>query len=1540
MARRLNTKLLGISAGVIALVVVGLVVSKKFLVRTNPVALITQGDMFMAEKQYGQAAGFYNRALQIDNKDPALRVKLGDALNQQSNRDVEFVRHARAQWDRALELDPEYAPALKRLMQSYREELQLRPRAELFQNIRNICGKLIKIDPNDAEADGNLRIATIQQWLFGVETDPAAIDQSISGLSELMRKDPSNAQLPYFIAQAKVHRGNEFQRLNQQSEAARLFTEATAVFDDPLRLQNKNAMMYLLSAQVLNSLASVDRAPGAAEKYRSRCKAILDRGRAEIPATDPKHTDLQMAWASLVIQQGNPADAEKVYRDLLAQRPDDVNVRLALASLLSLDPTKRDEAIEILSAPVNTPSSVIGPQQVLVQNQLLLVKLQLTNFRLDAYASKKDDEERRKLLQEAETGYNELARELGDQRPEVMKLRGKMQLLQNQNIEAIQTLSRAMTGGVGGGSGQVAQKDYDMMFLLARAYANSKQTGQARALLTQILEKFPGSVQARMMIADLLVRENNLNDAKPHVDFLADRLPNSPDVIRLQLAYYNASTQKEEIRKLYAKLPESSRKERIDKAQVAINIKDIDDAIRLLENVRSPDGSEPQAMELLAKLYLATEKKEEAIEVAEEALAANPKNESLKMLVAMLKGAGPEEIAKMQRDNVANMADPLEREIAQAALAREQGKQDEALTHLLRAAEIKPDDKRVMENIFQQYVMLRRWDDAEKYLKVVTEANADLANGRLYRFRLLMAKQDLMKALDVSRELCRSLPEFSQSWLAQGQALEAINQFDDAQRKYEIALEKQNTNIDALRGMIRVSYSMGRPEIAKRYIDQARRAFPNDMAFRDLETDYELRFGDPERAVAPRLEQMRLNADQPNNWLQMGQTYFRVAQVRAAAGDTKAALEFLDKSRAIFGQAIDKFPDEPAFYGAQAEVYLHIDKFLDGEKTLKQLQNRPMWKDSVRPSLMLADLYQRTGKLPESEAAMRDALKKSNNDPDVQERLALVLSQQGKFEDALQVLDASSTDPRIRKKRMEVLMAAGRIAEAEKSLLDALDRAPNSPELLNLITALYIGTQRWDLAETRALQELKNDPQDTTAMYHMGLIRSQQPSPDPDGAIKYLLQVKAANPGLIDARYALAEAYRMKNDSDNAIRELESAKQNSPVNKTIRARLIELYIAAKPPRLGDADRLIEESISMPQFKSDPDFYRVRSFTALARGDSQTAITTSRHAVELSKGNPTFMRAFLDVLYQTKSYGVLEQQSSALIQQQGKIWWLYQFRALAKKNLGNKQGAMTDFQTALDTAIAAQDEDGAVALVRTVSTEMGNDDALRMIAPRAEKEVRYRLMAAQLYHLKGDYANSTKIVKSVLAGYESLPPKEQELALRFGAGIFVSAQPPQMDEALIAYQKLIDKLPNDYTALNNIACILAEKVSPPRPNDALAYSQRAYDLVQRAGRMEPTVYDTHGWVLTLAGRLEEGMVILQKVVDTRPIAESHYHLGEAYLRLKNAEQAKNQFQECMEKIVSAESNKQPIDPELKMKVERGLKAADDMMKGKSPRANVP
>jgi tetratricopeptide (TPR) repeat protein len=125
---------------------------------------------------------------------------------------------------------------------------------------------------------------------------------------------------------------------------------------------------------------------------------------------------------------------------------------------------------------------------------------------------------------------------------------------------------------------------------------------------------------------------------------------------------------------------------------------------------------------------------------------------------------------------------------------------------------------------FEQRELQRQIDKAEEYVNKLAERDADQAKGLLYKMHLVLAKGDTQSAIGIGRQLTTDYKEFSESWEALGEALQSAGQIDAAIGNYQTALDKQGTNVKAMRNLITCYYRLNKLDEAKNAIADARPA--------------------------------------------------------------------------------------------------------------------------------------------------------------------------------------------------------------------------------------------------------------------------------------------------------------------------------------------------------------------------------------------------------------------------------------------------------------------------------------------------------------------------------------------------------------------------------------------------------------------------------------------------------------------------------------------------------------------------------------------
>jgi tetratricopeptide (TPR) repeat protein len=1543
MARkRVNIAFIAISvACVLGIVLLGVAWKLKWhrwILYGSPDKYIAQARQLMNEKRWEEAGKVLQRAGTLKGPDPDLNIMFGDVHDAMSGDSQENFQKAVGYWTNALSIDPRYLPALERLLHRARDVANVAPYSICFQNLRDAAQKYIAVDPDSKEAQYLLHMSTIQLWRTGGQIDPLAVDEATQGLEGMLKADPAFADAMFQLASVKLHRAQESYRANDDVTMRKLMDEAGQLAAASLQGQENNADMHYRAGLVYQGLGQIERSlKGDYAKWEELARVEAEKARSLVKVGDEKYLEIQDFEGRLLLAKNQIEEAEKVYRALAEQYPRDQKVRLSLARVLGNSPERREEALAILSQPIAKPSEMTGVKAMAARDDEAQTISAVIDLRLNA-TDGMSMPDRQKLLAELDPQYERLL-SLRGERPEVIMLRGRMQMTRGDAIGAVQSFNTVLRSAE-----PISPFDrIRTLSYLTDQYIATNQPGQAKQRLMELIrymDAFPGgeatTANQRMLLIDLLLGENSPLEAKPHVEVLERILkPDDPRLHIARMAALDRVKQKAEILKNWDQLPETDRNQVINKARIAMRILDDDElAAKLLDKYRKANPNDVEMVLGMAQLYSSMERKADAQKIVDEALVKAPEDQRLIRAKKALAGEVTQEDIRAERvKQIETQQDPVVKQLLRYDMATAENKPEEAIAALLEADKLKPDQPRILDLLFRSYASQQNWEKAGEYLDKLTKVSPE--QGQFARPRYLMVRGQAKEALELAQQLTRDRGDFAQAWLTLAQVQHAVGKLLDAIASYKTALERDNRNFDAMQGLIECYYRINNPQEAKRYIDAAQRIYPENPTVREQGLMYEVQFGNPEVAIGPRQEQLKKDDTNAFNWLALGQAYFAAARGKIAAGKTDEANGYFQKAKATFDQGYAKFPADQRFATSVAEVALKLQKPDEGEKAIRALIARKEWEGRIEPSVMLADYLLLTNRTDEAEKVFRDILSKTP-DVNVQMRLAELLNRTKGVEEAVKVLDANSDKAPARRLRIDLLVRAGKIQEAQRDLDQLSAGQPPSATNLELQACIYMNSNRPNEALETLNKAIQLDPNYSLALYRRGYLRLYARG-DTDGAIADLTRVRDLAPGLSDPRVTLANAYRYKGDIDGAIRELEDAMQVAPSDRNVRVQLLDFYGQAVPPRWRDFERVLSETRDLPQYVKDPQFMLAEANMWATRKEWQNAMKAIKEAANIAPNDLTILKTFFDILNKAKGHKELMQLSDRLLKTQPNLWWVYQARGIAKCNLNDKDGALLEFEQGLKVAAEQGDEKAAQQIVSSMAQEVGYAAALKRVEPKAQTDPRWQMLAAQLCRSQGDFAGGIKWIEMLMADPQLQGP-QREMVMGMAGEFYFSKTPPDFAKAAEIFKKMVDENPENPGALNNLAAVMTMPNAPWKPEEALVYSDRAFGIMTRTGNIIPEVLDTHGWILVQVGRVDEGIQMLMNAVDRRPIPDAYYHLAEAYLKQGKPEDADKMLKLAQDAIARAERDRQAVDPTLKARVEEAMSRVGLMAQQKASQAS--
>jgi len=1519
MAQRVNKRFLIILTLVVAaFAALGIVSS--LVLRRAPKNYSAAGDAAARSGNWEAAAGNYARALSLGHGEPDLYIRYGVALEHRVWADPESLKQAEAAYENAMVVDPANLSAARHLLELFVQLAEVDPSSNTFSKLRDYAAKVVQLDSSDQRAAAYQHAAAIMLSDAAPASAGRMLADDFAALEKTVRNDPSQSDLARYYASGKLRLAAKTLKMGDPDGAAQLAQQAGALFDAALAAKGDDPALNWRAANLFAQLPAFD--PAGTAAYQAKAGAALDRARTLVTPSDPHYAEIQVAAAMAVLKHHQPDQAEAILRALFAAQPQNPLAELRLGDYLGLLPGKRVEAITVLTPPI-TGGDEVGARALPARTQEEERLYLLANLRLESYQALKDDAARQQLLNQVDDNYASLAKLVGNRESyALLHLKAEIQQVKGSSIDAMGTYHQALAA-----MERANAADFELMYHAGLLDALEGQSGEAEKLFLRVAAVNPTFVPPQLALADQYLEENSPEKAQSWIDSAQKLDPKLALVTQLRVRQLVEQQQLDAAKAAYATLPEADASQQLEKARCALLVGDTAGATRLLEPLQKQSPDNPTIGTMLVKAYVAGDQKDRASAMIEAGLAKKPDAVWLLILRQHLQGASGNSMDLLDPKLLAS-ADDFTHELMGFETESRRGNYDAAEAHLAAADRLKPGNKAVRELYFQLDLNRHRYDLAEQEITRLAVLHADEADGLMYRVKLEMAKGDTAAAVQAARDLVSRRPDFSQSYAVLGAALAAAGQLDKAVTEFQEALDRQHTNFDAWQGLIDADFALHQPDRAGQAIQDALKLFPNSASLRERAIDFDLAYSDhPEVAVAERGRLLEAQPDDPRNYLALAKAALSVAE-RQQRSNPDAARRYVDQASDVLAKAFARWPHDVAIVGLFAQVKQYRGDSPGALKLLTDLAAVPELSNRPEPSLLLADFHGHAGNSDAAIASLHDAFEKSGHSVEIEMRLGGALVQSRKYDAALSLLhDQNGSDPRITHQRFETLIAAGRTDEAESEITEALRGSPQSVELLNLLTAVYVDAGRLPDARRAAKSAVEASSTNNDALYHQALIELKLSDGDMDLAMRDASQLQAENPASPVAYGLLADVYSHQHLPDDAMRTLEDGVKAAPMDRKIRLRLLEAYAAATPPLWSQFDSVVHTAENDPVLGRDTVWLVKDAYGLADRKQFDAAIQKVDDAIHAAPDNTALVSEKLSILMLAQNYPAVIQTADGLLTQGNKAWWAYLARGVAKSQ-SDKPSGLQDLDSAL---AAAPDFAASSRVISAIAANVGVDDAISR-AQKHDSDPNWRLMAADLDIKKGDPAAA--VAEATPLRQNSGVPEVQRLhALSTLAESYTIMHQPE--DARSTYLEALAIAPNETGMLNNIANLLADDLHDPQ--QALGYSQRAYDLSRRSGNFVASVSDTHGWVLTLCGgaNAEAGLNILQKVVeDHQDFIDARYHLGEAYLRSSMPADAVKQLEIAQTQVQQSEENHRQVSAELKSAIVASLSKARQVLDGKA------
>ncbi len=301
MARKVNSKfllILVLVVGGLGVLVAGVIYIRHR--RHNPKQFIAIAEKAEQNGTYVLAAQNYITAANL-LRDPNLMVKAGDMFNQCVYDDTDNMGKAQQCWDMAISTDPGCMPALERQLNFWQEifrENHNNPSPRLYDNLKDVAQKILKINPKHLAARSAVPIAQIDSWIHHFENDQSVIDGAVKQLVEIEPDDPNNADIPFYISAAYMTEAVAADRDGKPTVATKLQEQAIATIQQAVKDHDSIASFHDRAARIYLNEPVLATQHDKLELKKNRVWIECRKAAALVKPTDPDYDEIMTATAT------------------------------------------------------------------------------------------------------------------------------------------------------------------------------------------------------------------------------------------------------------------------------------------------------------------------------------------------------------------------------------------------------------------------------------------------------------------------------------------------------------------------------------------------------------------------------------------------------------------------------------------------------------------------------------------------------------------------------------------------------------------------------------------------------------------------------------------------------------------------------------------------------------------------------------------------------------------------------------------------------------------------------------------------------------------------------------------------------------------------------------------------------------------------------------------------------------------------------------------------------------------------------------------
>lgn len=1050
--------------------------------------------------------------------------------------------------------------------------------------------------------------------------------------------------------------------------------------------------------------------------------------------------------------------------------------------------------------------------------------------------------------------------------------------------------------------------------------------------------------RSQTLRADIYIAARQFNEAEEE---LAKRQPDDPNTVKLNLALVQAKIEQLqkviEAKKMQEDLGDVFKKASEIKKEIESQTAELKShsllRAELLEKLlmTRPDLVGEDSIVAVCDDYIAKGKIKRAEDLVNRFLQYFPANTKVLLCKQILAESEPAEISQQRREQIeeqvlSNIADPKERATKLGVFYQEHDKLDKAVGEfqkvlkmdalqedaVYQAEEITDSQRLAADHLLEIALDKQDWNLAEQIVKIAQGVNLDGCESQFFAARLAMAKGEYENALTMLEESLKQQPVFSKAFLLKSKANTALGNelesIDDVQRAaslnpFDGAIAEELAFV-----LYERNRKLGDNATSDQIIesgDALRRAVVLNRDNPELLSFYAeyIATTDPFTALA-----VRKNLQKTNPSIQNAVLLGRMA-TRMATSDKNA-----ERREALSAMAASAFEQARGIDPENKLMLMYYAEYL--QATGRAEEASQLLRESDDQRLLWAH-YLQAGEIEDAKKILEQSYQTGEKDISTVKGLLLVAEKEGdekaikKYSEEL-ISFADTAENRLLQTQM--FLNVGLIKEAEHKLESFKEKFPDEHRILLLEALLQMKQGRLKEALELTNKGLETFQQDSMAWRLRGQINLLMANYEQ--AIIDLKRSKSLSDEPV-TRIALARAYQRAARYEDAITELKAMTTSLKAPARARTLLEQLYW-----RLGRKKELKEfyDEI-LKKFPDSVLWHNRAGEFAIAIGDTERAEQLYKQASEKSRdkgvSNSAAVEGYLGALLAGgKLDKVFEEASKYVDGDLAPVAFVKM--AEAELKLGDKETAIKYLRRALDKA--GGKEAVMTNILKIMYMLLGAEEVQTYCQEMLETNPNSLIANTAMFNLKkinGDYDSALNYIDKCLQiiGPDS-PQRDVYISRKVETLTLAYAQTSDnnyLKSAIVEYESLLVKMPNNPGVLNNLAYLLAEENI--RLGEALEYAKRAYDLRPN----NPNFLDTYSYVLYKNGKFSEAAEFLQSALqlyEQRNISVSatvYEHLGMIKEKLGSLDEAIAAYEQVLE--IGADGLQEAVRERIELAIQR-------------------